>query len=396
MMNKWTCLLLTGALLFTGCGQITLPDPTPADAESVASQSQDTDRKIIAEAVVEPVRWSELHTTGSGMVTEVLVEEGEGVDEGDLLVKLDSSDTELRVQEAEAALAVARAQLAQVRAGPRREEIVGAEAELADAGAGLARAMAKRDQLNAGALEAEVAAAQAEVAGTETEQLMALNRRNDVYDEDRKKDEDERKQADYDFLAANEALTAARLRLETAQGIRYARLRAAQAGVTLASAQEDASAARLELLRAGVRPEEVAVSEVLVQQTEAALETAKAALAHMEIRAPFAGTVTTINAEVGETVAPGDAIVVLAALDKLQVFTTDLTELDVARLRQGQSAIVKVDALPDISLPGRVARIDLQSVDHHGDVTYPVTVELEQAAPELRWGMTAMVEIEVD
>ena len=138
------------------------------------------------------------------------------------------------------------------------------------------------------------------------------------------------------------------------------------------------------------------MSEVLVQQTEAALETAKAALAHMEIRAPFAGTVTTINAEVGETVAPGDAIVVLAALDKLQVLTTDLTELDVARLRQGQSVIVKVDALPDISLPGHVARIDLQSVDHHGDVTYPVTIELEQAAPELRWGMTAMVEIEVD
>jgi hypothetical protein len=78
------------------------------------------------------------------------------------------------------------------------------------------------------------------------------------------------------------------------------------------------------------------------------------------------------------------------------VFTTDLTELDVAHLSQGQSVLVKVDALPGISLPGRVARVDLQSVDHHGDVTYPVTVELEERAPELRWGMTAMVEIEVD
>jgi multidrug efflux pump subunit AcrA (membrane-fusion protein) len=396
MMNKWTCLLLTGALLLTGCGQLTLPDATPAGTEPAAPQSQDLDRKIIAEAVVEPVRWSELHTTSGGTVIEVLVEEGGDVDEGDLLVKLDPSDMELRVQEAEAALALARAELAQAKAGPRREEILEAEAQLADAAAGLARALAQRDQLNAGALEAEVAAAQAEVAGAETEQLVALNRRNDVYDDDRKKDEDARKQADYDLVAANEALAAARLRLEAAQGTGYARLRAAQAGVTLASAQEDASAAQLELLKAGVRPEDIAVSEVVVQQAEAAVETAKAALEHTMIRAPFAGTVTTINAEVGETVAPDDVIVVLAALDELQVFTTDLTELDVAHLSQGQSVLVKVDALPGISLPGRVARVDLQSVDHHGDVTYPVTVELEERAPELRWGMTAMVEIEVD
>jgi hypothetical protein len=43
-----------------------------------------------------------------------------------------------------------------------------------------------------------------------------------------------------------------------------------------------------------------------------------------------------------------------------------------------------------------VARIDLQAVDHHGDVTYPITVELDEAAPQLRWGMTAMVEIEAE
>jgi len=393
MMNRWAYLLIVGALLFTGCAQLAVADPTPIAMEPAASQSQDSDRKIIAEAVFEPVRWSELRFTSSGMVMEVLVEEGDEVAQGDLLVRLDPSDVEIRIEEAEAALARASAQLAQVRAGPRQEEIVAAEAELADSRAGLARAMANRDQLKAGALEAEVAAAQAEVAGAETEQLVLLNRRNDAYDEDRKKDEDERKQADYALLAANEAVAAARLRLETAQGIGYARLRAAQAGVVLASAQQKLAQARLELLRAGVRPEDIAVSEVLVQQAEAALETAKGVLEHTEIRAPFAGTVTKVTGDVGETVAPGDAIVVLAALDQLQVLTTDLTELDVARLREGQPVIVKVDALPELWLSGNVAGIDLQAVDHHGDVTYPVTVELEEAVPELRWGMTAMVEI---
>jgi HlyD family secretion protein len=394
MMNRWAYLLLVGALLFTGCAQLAVADPTPVAMEPAASQSQDSDRRIIAEAVIEPVRWSDLRFAAPGTVAQVLVGEGERVEAGDLLVQLDPSDAELRVQQAEAALTLAKAQLAQVRAGPRREELVEAEAELADARAGRARAMAQRDQLSAGSVEAEVAGARAEVTAAQTEQLVALNRWNDVYDEDRKKDEDARKQADYDLLAANEALAAARVRLEAVEDIGYARLRAAQAGVTVASAQEDASRAQLELLRAGVRPEDIAVSEVVVQQAEAALETAQAALEDTELRAPFAGTITKVNGDVGETVAPGDAVVVLAALDQLQVLTTDLTELDVARLREGQPVIVKVDALPELSLSGNVAGIDLQAVDRHGDVTYPVTVELEEAAPELRWGMTAMVEIE--
>jgi multidrug efflux pump subunit AcrA (membrane-fusion protein) len=105
-----------GTLLFTGCSQLTMtrPEPTPAEAESMVPQ--DIGGEIIAEAVVEPVCWSELHFTGGGMVVGVLVEEGDAVDEGDLLVQLDASDVQLRVQEAEAALALTRAQLAQVRA----------------------------------------------------------------------------------------------------------------------------------------------------------------------------------------------------------------------------------------------------------------------------------------
>jgi hypothetical protein len=88
--------------------------------------------------------------------------------------------------------------------------------------------------------------------------------------------------------------------------------------------------------------------------------------------------------------------VVLATLDQLRVRTTDLTELDVARLAAGQSALVTVDAFPDLQLKGYVGRIEEQSVDYQGDVTYPVYVELYEDTPGLRWGMTAMVEIGVD
>jgi len=110
--------------------------------------------------------------------------------------------------------------------------------------------------------------------------------------------------------------------------------------------------------------------------------------------APFAGIVTAANVEPGDAAAPGEVAFVLATLEQLQARTTDLTELDVARVAQGQAVVVTVDALPDLKLPGRVVRIGLQSVDYRGDVTYPVYVALDEAAPELRWGMTALVEIE--
>ena len=86
----------------------------------------------------------------------------------------------------------------------------------------------------------------------------------------------------------------------------------------------------------------------------------------------------------------------LATLDHLLARTVDLTELDVARVTEGMSAVVTVDALPDVEFTGHVIRIGLQAVDYRGDVTYPVYVELDDAAPELRWGMTTMVEIEAD
>jgi HlyD family secretion protein len=394
-MKKWACLLFAGILLVTGCGQLTTTGPEPTPAETVSAPSQEVAGEIIAEAIIEPARWSELYFTGSGTVVEVLVEEGEMVAEGDLLAQLDVSDALARIREAEAVLAVAKAQLAQAKAGPRQEEVFEVEAQLVDTGAGLARAEAQRDQLTAGAMEAEVAGAEAEVAGAETEQLVAHNQYNDAHDEDQK-DRDVRKQAEYELLAANEALAAARTKLAAVRGIGYARLRAAEAGVALASAQVGVSEAQLELLRAGVRPEDVAVSEVLVQQAEVALESARAALEHGEVRAPFAGTVTRINVEVGETTTPADVVGVLATLDQLQVRTTDLSELYVTRLSEGQPVVVQVDALSDVSLNGSVARIDLQAVEHHDDVTYPVTAELEESAPELRWGMTAMVEIQLD
>jgi hypothetical protein len=88
--------------------------------------------------------------------------------------------------------------------------------------------------------------------------------------------------------------------------------------------------------------------------------------------------------------------VVLATLNELQVHTTDLTELDVGRIAMSNAVEVSVDALPGEKFAGEVSEIALQGQDYRGDVVYEVTVEFtEGGLPEsLRWGMTAMVEID--
>jgi HlyD family secretion protein len=387
-----SALATVGLLLVAGCGGAGGTAEPAAEAE-VEAVAPDTDGKVIAEAVVEPVRWSDLRFTAGGTVVQVSVEPGDQVAAGDLLVELDRTDLVLAVQEAEAAVASAQAQLAQVQAGPRPEEIAAAEHQLADAAAALSRAVAQRDQLAAGTTDAEIAAAQAEVAQAQAEQRAVEEMHRKAYKD---KDEDTRKQADYQLHAAREAVAAAQAKLAAAQGGAGARLRDAHAGMSAASAQRDVAQAELDLLKAGVTPEEIAVSAAAVRQAEVAVAMAEDALGRAEIRAPFAGIVTKVNVEAGETASPGDVVVVLAVLDRLQARTIDLTELDVARVVEGQPVVVTVDALPGVELRGHVARIGRRSEDYRGDVVYPVIVELDEDAPGLRWGMTAVVEIETD
>ena len=135
----------------------------------------------------------------------------------------------------------------------------------------------------------------------------------------------------------------------------------------------------------------MAKTELAVEQLELQLEDA-------ELRAPFDGVVSAVEVKVGDEVSPGQIVLVLATLDRLQVKTTDLTELDVGRIAVGHAVEVSVDALPDESFAGEVSEIALQGQDYRGDVVYAVTVEFSEAEfPEtLRWGMTAMVEIDTN
>ena len=121
---------------------------------------------------------------------------------------------------------------------------------------------------------------------------------------------------------------------------------------------------------------------------------ARAALANAEVRALFSGTVTNLDLKVGQFAALGQPVITIANLSSWVVKTTDLTEIDVVSLREGQSVTVTLDAIPGVTLNGKVLTIGENYSEKQGDVVYEVTVLLTDQNPAMRWGMTAEVKFE--
>lgn len=132
-----------------------------------------------------------------------------------------------------------------------------------------------------------------------------------------------------------------------------------------------------------------------VERAQAVVDQLKATLAQATLTTPVAGTVITVEAAPGETANPGQALFVIADLSHMRIETTDLSERDIPAVQVGQKANVFIDALNE-TFPGAVVDIDRQSETVGGDVTFSVTIELDEQPAGLRWGMSAEVEIQTE
>ncbi|MBN2392206.1 MAG: HlyD family efflux transporter periplasmic adaptor subunit [Anaerolineae bacterium] len=346
--------------------------------------------RIIAEAVIEPERWSEARFTIPGQIVEVLAQPGTSVRAGEVLARLDTSHATAAVRQAEAALATTRAQLALAQTGPRPESVTAAEAQVATAESDVARAIALRNQWTATERDAQVAAvrAQLETAQAEKRQLEAQ------WQWAKDGENDESALAYREQIAiVEQRIAAAETRLAVIPRVFAVQAQAADAGVRVTEAQFAAAQVELNVTQAGPRAEDIAVAQAAVRQAEATLAAAQATLAHTELRAPFAGTVTQVTVETGDLVTPEIPILVLATLDRLHVQTRDVLENDVEHISVGQPVTVKVDALPEVTFSGRVTQIKAQGVLYRDDVAFPVIIALDTPSPTLLWGMKATVEI---
>jgi multidrug efflux pump subunit AcrA (membrane-fusion protein) len=377
-------VLLT--MLLSGCGAGTEETPTPEVA-------MDYVPIVSVTGEVVPASWTSIGAQTGGTVVEVLVERGDQVAAGDLLVQLDPTDAQLAVHQAEAALESAQAQLALLKVGPRPEQIAVSEAQIVAAQATVSQTIAQRDQLVASTTEAEIAAAEAEVIAAVAARKVAEDHYDRIEGKVHGWIEEE---AILQLRAAEQALAAAQAQLDRLQaGADPYQVRVANAGIVVAEAQETVAQAQLGVTKLGVTAEEIAVAEASVSQAEAALEAAQVAVTRSELRAPFAGTVGALNVRVGEVIAPNQPLVTLGDLTTLRVETTDLDEIDVARVALGQQAAVTFDALPEQVFTGHVIHISPMAEPGSGGVNYTVIIEMEDLDPAIRWGMTAFVDIEV-
>ncbi len=385
-MKKLFVVIILFALA-TGCGQV---NPTPAAPTPTAGAKKAAASGASAQGYVTPVRYADLAFRTGGRVAQVLVKEGEQVKAGQPLVKLQDADLK-------AALLAAQADLQRAQKGARPEEIAQAQANVDIAQAQLELAQAELDRFQNSAIGVQIAAAKAEAARA----AAALKVAQDSYDalvkgpnygvpddlnvpgrglgryEEQKREQLAATQAAYD---------AAQKKLMEAQASAGDNLRALQTNVQVAQARLEAAQAQLNLTKAGSTPEQIEAAKARVAQAQAALDEAT-------LVAPFDGMVAELNANVGEVASPGVRIISLADLSQWQVETDDLSEVDIVGVQPGAEASVKVDALPGVSLKGKVVSITPRSAIKRGDVTYTVKVAVSDPDARLKWGMTAFVEI---
>lgn len=136
---------------------------------------------------------------------------------------------------------------------------------------------------------------------------------------------------------------------------------------------------------------EVAFAEAEVAAARAALEQARQTLEQTELRAPFDGTIASIEANEGEVATPDRPLVTIGDLSAWQVETRNLDELDVVRLAENDPATITFDALPGVRLAGVIEQIQVRGVTDDGGVTYTVVIRPDRFDQRLRWNMSALV-----
>lgn len=150
------------------------------------------------------------------------------------------------------------------------------------------------------------------------------------------------------------------------------------------------------LKRVGTDERNLDSAEADVERAQALLDSAKATLAYQSsLIAPFDGTIVRVDVAAGETAVPGRVAILLGDLSYYKIETTDLSERDVTRIKIGQAAQIRIEALGQ-EFSGRVTDIALISSTLGGDVVFTVTIELDEQPKGLLWGMSADVEIQVE
>lgn len=357
-----------------------------------------------------------------GRVIQLLAVEGDRVQAGQVLARLDDREARAQVDQARAAVTAAEAKVTQAAQAVGTQQQV-TDAQVAQAQAQLAAAETRVPQaettvtLQSQTAEQSVAAAQAQLSAAQAAAVSAhsalITARNDLA---RAKQllaqgaiaaqQVDQAQAAYDAAvaqdkSANDAVTQARAALALAEAnrlqvpIRQEDVRANRAAV--AQAQAAVQNAQTGYTLVAQRRQDVAAAQAGLAQARANLQYLEVLAGYTTVTAPTNGVVLTKNIEKGEVVVPGTAIYTLVDLGDmwLRVF---IPENQIGRVRLGQRADVTVDTFPGRVFQGRVTEISSQAEFTPGNVqtkedrvklVFGVKIRLDNQDGSLKPGMPA-------
>jgi HlyD family secretion protein len=290
------------------------------------------------------LRQIDLAFNGSQRIAEVLVEEGDRVQTGQVLARLDTSRLAPQVAQAEAQVAAQRQAVERLHRGTRPEEIAQARANLLSA----------------------------EADATNARQIYA-----------RMKNVSERSEGG---------------------AVSQQEVDNSKAAMAVAEARVAVNREALELALAGPRREDVAEGEAMLRAFEAQLDLLRQELEDAELAAPTGAVVRSRIMEPGEMASPQRPVFLLAVVDPKWV-RAYVTEPDLGRVREGMKAGVEVDSFPERVFDGWVGFISpvaeftpkaVQTDELRTSLVYEVRVFVKDPQNVLRLGMPATVNLSLD
>ncbi|MHB0988079.1 MAG: efflux RND transporter periplasmic adaptor subunit [Bellilinea sp.] len=162
----------------------------------------------------------------------------------------------------------------------------------------------------------------------------------------------------------------------------------ADASVALAQATYDDALREWERIKDGPDPADIRAAEARIAAIEASLGLAS-------LSAPFGGTITEVNARVGDQVTPGTISFRLDDLSRLLV-DVQVPEADINRLAIGQPVSMTFDAILGKEYSGVISEVGRVGTPVTGIVNFKVTIELQDKDESVRPGMTAAVNIVIN
>ncbi len=363
-----------------------------------------------------------ISTEVGGRIQTITVDEGDLVTAGQAIIQLDRSLLDAQISQAQAAVDTAKAQLTQVQAGARPEDVRQAEAALAQAIA--TRDGAKRAWDNALAvrnkpqdLDARVTAADTQYKTAKYQYDTAVAnaktaeaRKDAIGGVDQPRAEgkaivNQWEAAEAAVASAQAALEGAQKNLQILLDMRAnpltldAQVDAAKAQYDTASKAVDIAQAKLDAVKAGPTKEQVSVAQAAVKQAETALAVMQVQATKMTVSSPVNGIVTRRAAHPGEVATPNATLLSVANLDTVKL-TIYVPETQIGDIGIGDKVGVQVDSFPGKVFKGKVVFIasqaeftprNVQTKAERVNTVFAVKVQIPNSELQLKPGMPADV-----